>query len=220
MWGKLALLHFQDFDSAQLHAEPRLLKVLNGFPSIGATRKGWRLARNDILPAACRMLCNINDEYVASGKHPSNIYVTFEDVVSRMANWRNNPFFDRFTLRPLVLARRRPFTYAPDTDVVLDPSSPSICTDMQNSLKFRPFESVPLDLWVSLDGLSSRLLRSNFVALLRDGLSFAPLGRTALFWTAVLPTLGRLPGILLCLFVHFVGTVAVAGNASFCLFNM
>ena len=85
--------HFQDFDSSQLHAEPRLLKVLNGFPSIGAMRKGWRLARNDILPAAFRMLCNINDEYVSSGKHPLNIYVTFEDVVLRIANWRNNPFF-------------------------------------------------------------------------------------------------------------------------------
>ena len=130
-------------------------------------RQGWRLARNDILPAAFRMLCNINDEHVASGKHPSKIYVVFEDVVVvlRIAYWRNNPFFDRFTLRrrlvcktaaPTVLARRRPFTFAPDTDVTLDPSSPSICTDIQNSLKFRPFESVPLDIWVSLDGLSIR----------------------------------------------------------------
>ena len=165
LWEKLALLHFQDFDSSQMHAEPRLLKVLNGFPSIGAMRQGWRLARNDILPAAFRMLCNINDEYVASGKHPSKIYVTFEDVVLRIANWRNNPFFDRFTLRrrlvcktavPMVLARRRPFTFAPDTDVTLDPSSPSICADIQNSLKFRPFGSVSLDIWVSLDGLSIR----------------------------------------------------------------
>ena len=38
------------------------------------------------------------------------------------------------------------------------PSSPSICTDIQNSLKFRPFESVPLDIWVSLDGLSMKAL--------------------------------------------------------------
>ena len=43
-WEKLALLHFHDFDSSQLHTEPRLRKVLNGFPSIGALRQGWRLA--------------------------------------------------------------------------------------------------------------------------------------------------------------------------------
>ena len=165
VWEKLALLHFQDFDSSQLHAEPRLLKVLNGFPSIGAMRQAWRLARNDTLPAAFRMLCNINDEYIASGKHPSKIYVSFDDVVLRIANWRNNPFFDRFTLRrrllcktpaPTVLARRRPFAFAPDADVALDPCSPSICTDIRNLLKFMPFESVPLNIWVSLDGLAIR----------------------------------------------------------------
>ena len=160
IWEKLALLHFQDFDSSQLRAEPRLLKVLNGFPSIGAMRQGWRLSRNDILPAAFRMLCNINDEYVASANIPPTsmwflktwccAVPTGETALSLTDLPFVGDLFARLLLQ--LFSRAGVLLHLPLTLT----SSPSICTDIQNSLKFRPFESVPLDILVSLDGLSIR----------------------------------------------------------------
>ena len=132
---KLTMLHFQDFDKGILHGEPTLVKVLNGFPAVGSMRKGWRLVMNNVLPAAFLYFCNINDEHISSGKRPSKIYVTFEDVVQRIADWRNIPFFNAFTLQkrlrcktqaPAALARRHPFCFAPQNDIFLDPHSPTV----------------------------------------------------------------------------------------------
>ena len=129
------MLHFQDFDKELLHGEPTIVKVINGFPAVGSMRKGWRLVKNDVLPASFRYLCNINDEYLASGKHPSKIYVTFEDVVQRIADWRKIPLFSAFTLQkrlrcktlaPAVLAQGRPFCFAPQNDIVLDPLTEAV----------------------------------------------------------------------------------------------
>ena len=118
--------------------------ILLRFSAVGRMRKGWCLVQSDVLPAALCMLCNINDEYIANGKHPSKSYVTFEDVTQRTADWRNIPFFSAFTLHmrlnfktraPAVLARRRPFCLASSTDVVVDPHSPTACDDIRRFLK-------------------------------------------------------------------------------------
>ena len=85
--------------------------------------------------------------------------------MQRIANWRNLPFFSTFTLQhrlrckttaPAVLARRRPFCFAPHSDLVLDPHSPTVCDDVRSFLKYKPFESVPLEFWSLLDSIAIR----------------------------------------------------------------
>ena len=92
------------FDQSQLHEEAALSKVVTGFFMLSTMRKGWRVARNDVLHTACRLLCNPNDEYVDQGKHRSKVCAPLEDVVHRVGDWRNNPYFGSFVITKRLCA--------------------------------------------------------------------------------------------------------------------